>query len=238
MVKFQAPRSDKGRAGFMRQAVAMAQGSVESEVPPEVVAAMVAWLERANAAESDATDGLAGRARAVRLAQEATTELALYVQDFLVGLRRRVRRLRLPEGVLNFYGLTTEGKLRHEGKARDDWLTRAGLLLAGEETAVTAGYPPMCNPSAAELAAKLTIAQEAAAAVDRADRIYDEAQAALAQLRPQADELIKEVVAQIRFATRRLDAPSQRRVLRRYGARFITRGKAEPGELEADEDEG
>ena len=53
-----------------------------------------------------------------------------------------------------------------------------------------------------------------------ADRAYDEAQEAVAALRGQADELIAEVMDELRFNLRRKDAPSQRRVMRTYGANF------------------
>ena len=53
-----------------------------------------------------------------------------------------------------------------------------------------------------------------------ADRAYDVAQAELAAFRPQADELIQEVRDVVLFGTRRMDAPSQRRILRSYGAQF------------------
>jgi len=86
--------------------------------------------------------------------------------------------------------------------------------------AVAAGYPPMCNPSAAELTAILHTTQTAIDRVTTAERAYDQAQEALAAQRAQADQLIAEIMTELRFALRRHDAPSQRRILRTYGATF------------------
>ncbi len=78
----------------------------------------------------------------------------------------------------------------------------------------------MVNPSAAELDALVQSAQTEKEDVAIADREYGQAQEALAALRVQADELIDEVMAQLRYVLRRLEAPSQRRIMRTYGAEF------------------
>ena len=74
------------------------------------------------------------------------------------------------------------------------------------------------NPSAAEVAAVLATAVAESNDVPIADAAYDEAQTAVDALRPQADALIKAVRAAILYSTYEMDAPSQRRVLRNYGA--------------------
>lgn len=78
----------------------------------------------------------------------------------------------------------------------------------------------MVNPSAAQLQAVLAATMTKAEDVAMADRAYDEAQEAVAALRPQADELIEEVMAELRFNLRKKEPPSQRRIMRTCGARF------------------
>lgn len=89
----------------------------------------------------------------------------------------------------------------------------------------------MENPSAAELKAVVDEAQTEAQDVTVADREFDQAQEALGKLRPQADELINEIMAELRFRLRKRDAASQRRIMRTYGAtyRYL---KGEPVEEE------
>jgi hypothetical protein len=53
-----------------------------------------------------------------------------------------------------------------------------------------------------------------------------EAQKAVAALRPRADELIGDVMDDLRYNLRKLDPPTQRRIMRTYGATFV----ALPGE--------
>jgi len=48
----------------------------------------------------------------------------------------------------------------------------------------------------------------------------------LISVRPQADTVIREVMDELRFNLRHMDAPSQRRIMRTYGATF----KYLPGE--------
>ena len=78
----------------------------------------------------------------------------------------------------------------------------------------------MVNPSAAELDAVLATAQTEVDEVAPADRQYDEAQEAAATLRPRADELILEVMDALRYTLRKKSAPSQRRIMRSYGATY------------------
>jgi hypothetical protein len=85
---------------------------------------------------------------------------------------------------------------------------------------VAAGFPEMANPSAAEVAGVLAQARTQALDVPPADRAYDEAQAAIAALRPEADGLIEDGIAGLRYALRRLEPPGARRVQRSYGYVF------------------
>ncbi len=103
--------------------------------------------------------------------------------------------------------------------------------MQGDAEAVAAGYPPMANPSAAELQAVLETARSEVGDVAVADRAYDQAQAAVAALRAEADDWVAEVMGQLRLHLRRQEPPSQRRIMRTYGARF----RYLPGEPE---DEG
>ena len=86
-----------------------------------------------------------------------------------------------------------------------------------------AGYEPMTNPDVAEIQALLDAAQKQADDVPPADRHLDEQQEALAKLRPMVDEAISEVMAALRYVLRKLPPPSQRRIMRSYGATFTYR---------------
>ena len=143
----------------------------------------------------------------------------MYLRDFWEVLRRRARRLDQPAEVLTYYGLTLDG-LAPQPTNQEAWLAVAAQVVEGDRLAVEAGYPPMVNPSAAEVAQVLEAARREADDVARADRAYDQAQEAVARLRIRADELIQEVMAELRFALRRRDPASRRRIMRTYGARF------------------
>jgi hypothetical protein len=54
----------------------------------------------------------------------------------------------------------------------------------------------------------------------KVDREYDQAQEEIAGLRFKADELISDVMAELRFNLRKKDGSSQRRIMRTYGANF------------------
>ena len=166
-----------------------------------------------------AQSALGARVSETAESNEALEKLKMYISHLWISIHNRAQRLALPAGVLNYYGLTSDGS-RPSPSGRDAWLQLAEQVVRGDAQAVAAGYTAVAEPSAAELQAILNSAIAEANDVVAADRTYDKAQATLATFRPKADELIMEVRDVILFATRRMDAPSQRRILRTYGARY------------------
>jgi len=219
---YNKPRNDRARVAFLRQAIASAQIDIDAGqayVSQDLIDQAGGAAQALSAAQLAATSCLSQRIREVEQRNEALQRLAYYVRDFWEVARRRLRRLEQPDAVLTFYGLTLDGAIPNPSRA-DDWLLIAAHVVQGEAEAVAAGWPPMGNPSAAELTAVLEAAQTAVDRVTTADRAYDQAQEALAARRAHADQLIAEIMTELRFALRRHDAASQRRILRRYGATF------------------
>jgi len=219
---YHKPRNDLARIAFLQTAVSTAQidtNAGRAYLSPDLIDQAAAMTQALSAAQQSATSCLSQRSQEVERRNEAQQRLIYYVRDFWEVARRRMRRLGQPDAVLTFYGLTLDGTIPNPSRT-DDWLSIAARVIWGEDQAVAAGYPPMCNPSAAELTAILHTTQTAIDRVTTAERAYDQAQEALAAQRAQADQLIAEIMTELRFALRRHDAPSQRRILRTYGATF------------------
>jgi hypothetical protein len=219
---YEAPRSDMNRLAFLKQAATTGTQDIaagKSYISQETLDALNALAPGFESAHNDVSARLSARSEEVRQSNEALITLQTYVRDLWEVLRRRVIRLNQPAAVLQFYGLGLDG-INPNPTTQAQWLATAVEVIAGDAEAVAAGYPAMTNPSAAELQTILTAAQQEADQVAPADRAYDEAQEAVAALRPQADELIQDVMDELRFNLRKRDAPSQRRIMRTYGASF------------------
>lgn len=111
------------------------------------------------------------------------------------------------------YGLPLDGTIPRP-ETPDQWIEAANKCVAGDANAVLSGLTTMANPSAIELQAIITDAEVEVAAVSDADREHDEALATTAALAPNIDSLIEDVMAELRFNTRRMEYPSQRRIQR------------------------
>ncbi|MCA9979514.1 MAG: hypothetical protein KDD89_01725 [Anaerolineales bacterium] len=222
MPTYNKANNDVERAAFLRRAANTGTADIAAGTPylgqatVDEVTALAATYETALSALST---NQSGRSREIRQRQEAIETLATYVRDFWEVARRRARRLGQPAEVLTFYGLPLDGMSPNPSTA-DEWLTWAGTVVQGDAEAVTAGYAAMSNPSAVEITAVLTTAQQEVTEANAADRTYDQSQEQLAEVRAQADQLIDDVMAELRFTLRRKDAASQRRVMRTYGAVF------------------
>jgi len=237
MPEYMRPRNDKARLEFLKQAAHTAKQDHKlgnhymSEALVHSIDTFIPLFEkRLNPVRSY----LSQRSKEVRESRESLSTLKIYVRDTCNVLKRRVRRLKQPASVLNFYGLPQNGHAPNP-TSKHTWFGLADELIKGDELAVKAGYPPMSNPSAAELKEILEQAWQETRDVSSADREYDDIQAELEELRPRADELVKEVMAELRFHLRHFDRPSQRRIMRTYGVVFRYR-KGEAGEEENEED--
>jgi hypothetical protein len=222
MPYYDAPSNDVQRLAFLQRAYATGLQDVAAGaglVNQETLDALAAFLPGFQAAMGAVSARLGARAKETQERVEAVEQVKLYTRDLWEVVKRRVRRLNQPAAVLSFYQLPLDGSVPNP-TTQEDWLALAAQVVGGDAEAVAAGYPATVSPSAAELQAVLAAAVSEAADVTAADRAYDLAQAAVAALRSQADGLLEEVMADLRYRLRKLDAPSQRRIMRTYGARF------------------
>lgn len=223
MPYFRSPRSDADRLDFMRKVLnASAQDSDAGHlyVSAETRTAVAALTPQMQAAFDAVATHSASRSQEIEERNEAYARLEMYTRDAFEMLRRQVRRLGLPAQIFQHVGLNLDGGSPLP-PTPGAWVTIARALIAGEENAVAAGASPFCSPTAAEIQAVLDEVVKEETDVPAADRAFDEAQEALADLRQQADELVGEVMAELRYHLRKMDGPSQRRIMRTYGANFV-----------------
>jgi len=225
---FVAPHSDEARLAFLEKTEATAtqdQAAGNSLLSAELLSEIHEFLTVFTDKVKALTETLGARIKETREAQQSIDLLTIYLRDLWEVLKRRVTRLNQPAEILTYYQLPLDGIIPKPA-SRDEWLKLADLVVAGEATAVAKGYPPMQNPSVDELKVVLATTRKEISEIAPADRTYDAAQQAVAALRPKADELISEIMDELRFKLRRRDASGQRRVMRSYGANF----KYLPGE--------
>jgi hypothetical protein len=233
MPTFASPNTDLDREGFLVRALETGRGDLAAGhdyVTAGTLNSVEAFLSDFRPMVRAATEKLSGRSKESREAGAAVEKVSVYCRDMWEGIKRRAAREGLPAEVLTFYGLPLNGVVPKPG-GREAWMALAEQIVAGDAKAAAAGYAPMANPGAAELAAVIQAARTEQAEVAAADREYDAAQAKVESMRARADELVDDVMAELRFRLRKLEAASQRRVMRTYGARY-TYLKGEPADAD------
>ncbi len=229
---YQSPGSDNARLSFLERAKTTATQDIAAEneyitqnLVDEITVFLPDFEEKVNAV----SEKLSGRAKEVRERMQAFEKMTVYTRDLWAVLKRRVWRMNEPAEVLTFYKLPLDGTVPNPN-GQEEWLTIAKEVVGGDARAVAAGYLAMVNPSAEELDTVVQIAEAEYDDVAMADREYDKAQEELANLRPTADQLAQEVMDELRFTLRKKDNPSQRRIMRTYGATFkYAEGEPEEG---------
>ncbi len=231
MAIYVEPRNDNARYAFLSRAETTGLQDIKNGnvyITQETADRIAEFLHKYDVMLKQLAAKLSGRAKEIRERTDATEIVKTYIRDFWEVAKRRVHRLNQPAEVLTHYQLPLNGivpKIRTNG----EWLVVGQKMVEGDKKAVEAGYPAMTNPSAAELDAVLKIARTESNDVAMADREYDKAQEKVEKLRPQAEDIIDDVMAELRFNLRKLDDPSRRRIMRTYGAEFKYL-KGEPGD--------
>ena len=224
MPRYVAPNSDPTRSTFMAKAVqtatndAAAVGSTPL-LPAALLADLTAHYANFKAAGNAVQTALGNRKAETAENRAAMAKLKMYISHMQTAVFHRSLREGHPARILDYYRLNSDGTKPIFTTQREQLLL-AEALIAGDAEAVAAGYAPTNSPTAAELQTVYDEAMAQAGDVPQADKAYDDAQAAIAVLRPEADRLIKAVRAAIMYGTYEMDAGSQRRVLRNHGARY------------------
>jgi hypothetical protein len=222
---------------LLNRAVQSATGDREARreyVPQEWIDEATAFLETYRPKVQAITRQIGARSKEISERDDAIARLSTYVRHGWRVLKMRVARLGEPESLLRTYGLTLGGGIPQSARP-DEWLQYASQFIEGDADAVAQGYEPMVNPSAAEIQAELTAASAEVADVSDADAVLDDAQATAADDAPRADELISDLVDYLGFSLRKLDGPSPRRIMRRYGIKFNYRAGETRDPDDADE---
>ena len=248
MPRVRPPRSDAGQVHLLGTAATTAAGDAQKQLhylPADLVTSINAFLNDRQengttipgystlVARRAAAEGIV--TRETEEAQRAEDDLDTHIRDYIAVLARRTFRMNHSAAALDFHQLDHSGNIPPIA-SREDRRTLARQLIAGDATAIAAGFPAMANPSAAELQQALDTASRETGEIVPADR---ELQALLAQIRaarPRATELVQEVIDELRHATRKIEPGTARDILRSYGITFETlEGETpEPGDVPAD----
>lgn len=219
--------SDNGKTHVLQTTSKTAKTTGDNYVTAETIQKIDAFLPDWVEKQRQVNQFLSTREKEVREKNEAIGKLEMIIRDVWEVEKRRVRRLELPAEVLTYYELPLSGIIPRIRKEKD-LLAAAANMIKGDEEAVAAGYDPIVNPSAAELKVALDAAKKELSEVAPADRNYDKAEEAVADLRPEADSLIEDVVDELKFKLRKRDASSQRRIILSYGIEIKYATGAEP----------
>ena len=152
------------------------------------------------------------RAREIGESQAAKAILEETARDYIEVLKRRTRRKKHNIAVIVNHGLPENG----DTPQMDSWadLKAVATALIAGDTASTATYGAMANPSAAELQTALTAAQNEHEDVGPADSVVQTAQLAIQDKAPLATFWVSEIRFDALDHARRETDSGQRRLLR------------------------
>jgi hypothetical protein len=226
-ISYQSPKSDARRQQTLEQIIAVDTKNKQDGhqfVRDEVITAATAVYNQFAPAMDALSEKLSARMQLVAEKDTAVQLMEWHVRDAWAGLKRRVRRQGVKTAVLVYYGLPENGELPNSAR-QQDWLGYAQEVIAGDDEAAAAGFERLREPNQAEIQAAYTAANTLYLAVPSADLAYDMAQKEVADLRPEVDEVLADVVRDMRYnlSIAKMDKESERRIMRGYGFEFVTR---------------
>jgi hypothetical protein len=225
MAELRYPTSDSSRLALLEAALTEIPLDESVQLPPAFVTDMQTFVTSYRPLVEKVQEERAKRGLEVTEKRTAVNQLDRYVRDFWAVLERRVIREGLNEALLLTYNLPLDGN-NPKGGRMEDWLEWAAAIVKGEETAVSNGFAPMSNPSAAEVDAIRLAAIAEAADVRNADRDLDHAQHALDDVRAEADKLIRLLSGQLDMAMYGISADDVRHTKARFGFTYRDQASA------------
>ena len=222
MPNYVPPGNDTARVAFLNNTLGAAKSDISSGnnyVMEETFKKIKQFTPGFEKKVTTVNQNLSSRSKEIEERNSSLDILSVFVRDGFEIARRQVNRLGLPSHVLTLYGLPLDG-LTPKPTTAVEWLTIAKTFLEGAGKVEEQGHPVVTCPSPDEIVKVLRKAEKEYEEVASADRSYDEAQAGIADMRKKADELIDDIMAELRFSLRKLETPSQRRIMRSYGARY------------------
>lgn len=232
------PLSDQARLVFIDRAIDTAKKDKANNhhyLTDETLASAEAVIPGFRTAQNVVTTKLSERSLELDQKNTALNRLETHIRDAWEIIKRRVHRLNEPAQVLTYYQLPLSGSVPKPSN-NEAWLDIAQKVIAGDAEAVAKGYASLVCPTVAEIQAALDEATKESGDVAIADRDYDQAQETVEQLRPQVDEVIGQIIADLRYFLRKKDEASMRRIMKTYGVTFRYL-QGEPPEEEPAENE-
>lgn len=214
--------SDRNRLALLQQSADRGAADMAAGRPylsQEKIDALNAFIPQFEAARQQMQISKAQRSNQLHQANEAINSLKKHVRDIWGSVRRQVSRQDLPADVFNYYRLPQDG-VNPVLTGRMAWLTMAADIITGDDEATTAGYPPVTNPRTGQLQTALDLAQAELAQNHVVQQNYYAAQDALWSRRIEADGLIRDVLAELRYVLRQETAVRREQIMQLYGVAY------------------
>lgn len=156
--------------------------------------------------------------------EKTRKSLKLYVLHFIKGLNMSIRREEQPPSVRAFYSLPVEHEQAPKMQEEFDVIQWAKACVTGDALRLGAGYPPMSNPSIADVQSRLTTMTGYFTQIRQAKNDLKQARKAVQKLNTEADRLIRKIWREVEVYHSEQPRPSMRRHARRWGVVYARKG--------------
>ena len=216
------PRRDSQRLAFLEALTEQATLDSENGTPvlEEMLYARARDLrDRFARYQKEAARTGTRRKEAIEVKNRCVTKLDRTIRDFRASLERRTRREEHTRAILAWFKLASIKRVTRSTREKE-LLTDADVLISGDARATEAGYPPMTNPSAKDLAVCRQAAERALIEVNRAIRDHEAVRGTLVKSRKEIAELIRTITFYLSYKLADKTPSQRRKTMRLYGFRF------------------
>ncbi len=218
------PQSDDGRYKALTNAL-----NRKNSVAPADMAITAATIVRLDVIQPEFKSGMQERGNAL-VAQSSSTsqvdtardEAKLYISHFIQVFNLGVKRNVYPASARAYYQLDVNSDAVPSLSTEADILIWGQRLQDGDVSRTGAGGAAMSNPTIAEVNAKVADFNTKNQAQGLKKTAFDNAQEAVAGMRPEADKVIKKVWDEVETFYNEEPAPSMRRRAREWGVVYVS----------------
>jgi len=152
----------------------------------------------------------------------------LYISHFIQVINMAIQRGELSASIREYYKLTKHGSKLPPLNTEDDILQWGNNLIEGETARIRKGLPPITNPTVAVVKVRYEKFLEACESQKNLQMTTNRALKELADMRPQADEIILSVWNEVEESFKDLPDNLKREKAIEYGLVYIYRKNEMP----------
>ena len=234
------PATDESRLKALQSAATKVNNTTATKLafPGKLAEKLAAFLPKFEKEVKERGSALKAQAASTEAEQQAEDRAAMYISHFIQVFNLCIQRGQFQNEERAYFQLDINQETVPRLTTEADVLYWGQRLIEGEALRTSQKHNPMSNPAIGDVELAYNEFIDMRGLQTKKIEDYYKEQNDVAGLRPEADELVKDIWDEVEHTFRKLDPPSKRRRAREYGVVYVTLPGETPDEVQEPASQG